>query len=169
MTVICPLTAAAMAGSTRAVPGAYSMTRPPWLETTNAVRPGRHSRLGVGHGHDALKDEFASGLMDFGNNGGQFLEGFGPHGVPHLAQGNQPGGVDIHAHDFTAGGVAALKFCVEFRAFPGFDEGNAVAIGRADGGKGGLGNDRGDAVAGTADDAGLFAALAPRPSRSLLP
>ena len=45
MTTICPFTASAMAGSTAAVEGTPSWTRPPWLDTTMPAAPASRAFL----------------------------------------------------------------------------------------------------------------------------
>lgn len=95
---------------------------------------GYYDRIGTGgngqfrliRGHDPFEDKCHAGSAD---NFRQFFQWLGGNRPAHLAQGDQAGGVDIHADGVGAGRLGRVNFFEKFLVFPGFDKGNAMTGG----------------------------------------
>ncbi|OPY06708.1 MAG: hypothetical protein A4E66_02147 [Syntrophus sp. PtaB.Bin001] len=133
------------------------------IEDTAAVI-GNHDGVGSGlqgqksvfGSHDALDDEFPAAA---GDNFPEFFQGLGRNRSSHLAQGDEPGGVDIHA-EYGGAAVSGLgQLVLQFGVIPGLDERDAVPAGLGDGRISGLMDEIGHAVADAADDSGPGAAV----------
>ncbi len=125
----------------------------------DGVAAGVDGAMGVVGGHDALDDELAAHVMHIAHHGLQFRHGHGHDRAAHLAQGDETGGVHVHAQDGAAVGQHAVDLFEQFLAFPGLDEGDAVAVAGLQGLDGGVDDEGRHAVTGTADDTGGAAAF----------
>ena len=127
-----------MAGSTCAVAGTPSCTRPPWLETGALYR------------HDPLQNKGHARVID---DLPQLLHGLGAGGRVQPLQKGQASGVNIHGEHLRARGLGLIQLGKQGLAIPGLYGGHTPAPGCANGSGSGAEHLRVGAVTGESGNA----------------